>query len=78
MNSNSFINYSLAGINLSYNILGVKLTNYIINKSVGNLFTSGETIETLTEDIQALEKRNIFGVGHLVVEGIEVIDEKYI
>ena len=44
MGSNLFINYSLGLMNVSYRLLGVRLTNFAINKSVGSLFTSGESI----------------------------------
>lgn len=44
MSSNLFINYSLGLMNLCYKILGVRITNFAINKSVGSLFTSGESI----------------------------------
>ena len=44
MGSNLFINYSLGLMNLSYKVLGIRLTNFAINKSVGSLFTSGENL----------------------------------
>jgi hypothetical protein len=78
MSSNLFINYSLGGMKLAYKIFGVKLTNLVINKSVGSLFTSGETIQTLVKDIDELEKNNIFGVANYVVEGLEVMDDKFV
>ena len=47
MGSNLFINHSLGLMNIAYKIFGIRLTNFAINKSVGSLFTSGETIQTL-------------------------------
>lgn len=44
MGSNLFINHSLTLMNIAYKILGVRATNFVINQSVGSLFTSGETI----------------------------------
>lgn len=44
MGSNLFINYSLGLMNLAYKGFGIRATNFVINKSVGSLFTSGETI----------------------------------
>jgi len=41
MSSNLFINYALSGMNLSYKLLGVGITNFIINKSAGGVFTAG-------------------------------------
>ena len=78
MSSNLFINYSLPLMNLSYKIMGVKATNFLINKSVGSLFTSGETIQTLVKDIETFEKNGVSGVANYVVEGLETMDELYI
>lgn len=51
MASNLFINNAVFGMNLAYKVLGVKMTNFLINHTAGNVFTSGETIETLKADI---------------------------
>lgn len=75
MGSDLFINHSLSMMNLSYKLLGIKMTNFAINKSVGSLFTAGETIESLVDDIAELEKRNISAIGNYVVEGLSEIDE---
>jgi len=50
----------------------------MINKTVGSLFTSGETIQTLIKDIQELEKNNISGIANYVVEGLNVMDDIFI
>lgn len=71
MGSNMFINYSMMGMNTSYKLFGIKLTNFVINKSVGSIFTSGTTVDTLLEDIKGLNQKNIHGVGNYVVEGLE-------
>jgi len=78
MGSNLFINHSLGLMNIAYKICGIRLTNFAINKTVGSLFTSGETIQTLVQDINALEKNNINGVANYVVEGIPIQDEKLV
>jgi len=78
MGSDLFINYSLSLMNLSYKVLGVRLTNFAINKSVGSLFTAGETIETLVEDIAQLEKRNISAIGNYVIEGLATYNDQQI
>jgi len=75
MGSDLFINHSLSMMNLSYKLLGIRLTNFAIVNSVGSLFTAGETIESLVEDIAELEKRNISAIGNYVVEGLSEIDE---
>jgi hypothetical protein len=51
MGSNTFLNYSLNIIDTTYKLLGVKITNFLINKSVAPIFISGETIESLKLDI---------------------------
>ena len=78
MGSNLFINHSLGLMNLAYKCFGVRATNFVINKSVGSLFTAGETIQTLVDDISSLEKHNIYGIANYVVEGLAEMDEPYI
>lgn len=75
MGSDLFINFSLTFLNGFYKLLGVRLTNFMINKSIGSLFTSGESIQTLVEDIKNLEKNNIYGLAGYVVEGLHVYDD---
>lgn len=43
MSSNLFINFSLTFLNVAYKVFGMRLTNFMINNSVGSLFTSGES-----------------------------------
>ena len=71
MSSNIFINYALTGMNFAYKVMGTRLTNLLINKTAGEVFTSGTSIQTLLKDITALEKRNVNGVANYVLEGIE-------
>ena len=47
MSSNLFINHALTGMTFAYKVMGRSLTNFIINKTAGSVFTSGETLETL-------------------------------
>jgi virulence-associated protein VapD len=75
MSSNLFINHALTGMTLSYRILGRTLTNLLINKTAGAVFTSGETLRSLAADIQALEQRQIGGVANYVVEGLHEMHE---
>jgi len=70
MSSNFFINYSLLGMNLSYKLLGVRLTNSVIENTAGSIFTGGVTLEDLNRDIKILEDRQIGGIGCYVVEGV--------
>ena len=44
MSSNFFINYSLLGMSFSYRLFGVKLTNTIIERTAGSIFTGGVTL----------------------------------
>ena len=75
MGSDLFINNSLSMINMSYKILGTKLTNIAINNSVASLFTSGESTYSLVKDINSFEKQNIFSIGAFIVEGLPKMDE---
>jgi hypothetical protein len=78
MGSNLFINYSLGLMNLCYKIFGVRITNFAINKTVGSLFTSGESIQSLIKDIASFEKNNIYGIANYVVEGLAVMDDEFV
>ncbi|CDW89143.1 proline oxidase [Stylonychia lemnae] len=78
MSSNLFINYSLGVMNMMYKIWGVRLTNFLINKTAGEVFTSGETIQSLIVDIEELSKRKIKGVANYVAEGLHSMDERQI
>lgn len=75
MSSNLFINHALTGMNVAYRVLGKTLTNFLINKTAGEVFTSGETLESLNADIAALEQRKIGGVANYVVEGLNEMHE---
>ena len=75
MGSNLFIDYSLSMMKLCYKILGVRLTNFAINKSVASLFTAGETLTSLNKDIESLKEQNINGVANYVVEGLSEMNE---
>ena len=70
MSSNFFINYSLLGMNLSYKLFGITLTNTVIEKTAGSIFTGGVTLDDLNRDIKVLEERQIGGIGCYVVEGV--------
>jgi hypothetical protein len=76
MSSNLFINYSLPTMTMLYKIFGTKLTNVLINKSAGEVFTSGETIDSLLHDIDYLEKRGVKGVANYVAEGLHEMNEQ--
>ncbi len=78
MGSNLFINYALPTMNMLYKVLGIKITNFFINKTAGEVFTSGEQISTLLQDIKQFEQRGILGTGNYVAEGLHVMDEKAI
>ena len=78
MSSNFFINYSNGLIHFFYKVMGKKLTNAIINNSVGDLFTSGETIESLKKDIAFLKTRDVGGIANYVVEGLSTMNDKFI
>lgn len=70
MSSNFCINYSLMGMNIGYRLMGIRLTNAIIERTAGSIFTGGVTLEDLNRDIKMLEERGIGGIGCYVVEGV--------
>lgn len=74
MGSNTFLNYSLKIIDTTYKLLGIKMTNFLINKTVAPLFISGETIKSLKEDIYRLKKININSISAFIVEGLSSMD----
>jgi hypothetical protein len=41
--SNTFVDYSMSIINVAYKLFGIKITNFLVNKTVAPLFISGET-----------------------------------
>jgi hypothetical protein len=41
MASNIFINYSLAGMQVAYRLLGIKITNRLIESTAASIFTGG-------------------------------------
>ena len=44
MSSDLFINSSYMMLSAFYKVLGVRATNFLINKTIASLFTSGESI----------------------------------
>lgn len=75
MSSNFFINYSLMGMSLAYRVIGMRITNALIEKTAGSIFTGGVTIDDLLKDMDLLEKRKIGSISMMVVEGLTNADE---
>ena len=71
MGSNIFVNHALTVMKLAYKILGVPPTNLAINSSVGDLFTSGETLNSLKKDIHDHRQQNISAMACYQFEGME-------
>jgi hypothetical protein len=44
MSSNMFINHAAKWVHNLYKIFGIRFTNFLINRTAGELFTSGETL----------------------------------
>ena len=42
-------------MNVSYKIFGIKASNFLIDKTFGAVYTSGQSIETLLRDIDVHE-----------------------
>ena len=70
MGSNLFINYSLAGLNFSYRVFGMRLTNRVVESTSGEIFTGGVTIEDIIKDSKRLAERNINTLVGYTVEGL--------
>jgi len=47
MSSNLFINHSLNAMNLAYSLIGMKITNKLIESTAGSIFTGGVSIDDL-------------------------------
>lgn len=78
MGTDFFINQSLAITNVFYKIFGIKFTNFLINKSVANLFTSGESLQTLLTDMKVFENKKINCISSYAVEGLPTFDKSKI
>lgn len=78
MGTDFFINQSLAITNVFYKIFGIKFTNFLINKSVANLFTSGESLQTLLTDMKVFENKKINCISSYAVEGLPIFDKSKI
>mmetsp|Transcript_41465 Transcript_41465/g.39893 ORF Transcript_41465/g.39893 Transcript_41465/m.39893 type:complete len:138 (-) Transcript_41465:236-649(-) len=78
MSNNFFMNNVLTSLDKAYKIQGKTLTNFQINASVGSLFTSGETISSLKDDMKAFKKRNIGGIPNYVAEGLPEMNDAII
>lgn len=58
--------------NKTYKILGKELTNSIIEKTGGRIFTAGPTIKTLINDVDGFyTERGVWSGANFVLEGIE-------
>ena len=51
LSTNFFINFSLPLIKTFYKTLGIRITNGLIAKTVGPIYTSGKNLETLMQDV---------------------------
>lgn len=65
-------------VNVLYKVLGKPVTNFAINNSIGDLFTSGETIDSLLKDIANYEKRSISSIANYAAEGLSSMDDNII
>ena len=71
MGSNLFIDYALGGLKVAYKLCGMRLTNLLIEKSAGTIFTGGVTLADVQRDAQIMQKRNIGVVPMFVCEGLK-------
>jgi hypothetical protein len=78
MSNNLFITYSYSGIRLAYKVLGKRIVNTLVNRTAGEIFTSGETIPSLIQDMAVLEKKKVGSVGNYVAEGLESMESPHL
>jgi len=78
MGNDFFLNHATKMVSFSYNLLGKAITNKAINSTAGSIFTSGENSNSLCDDIDTFNDRNIGGIGNYVVEGLDEIDNERI
>ena len=76
MSSNFCINNSLTGMQWAYKLLGTRLTNTIIERTAGSIFTGGVTLDDLKRDMRSLKERNIGTLGGYCVEDIDTSNER--
>lgn len=76
MASNLFINHSLTAMSLSYRVLGIRLTNSLIENTAGSIFTGGVSVDDLCMDMDVLARRNIGSISMMVAEGLRNAEEK--
>jgi len=76
MGSNLFINHSLKIMNVCYKVFGLRITNFLIDSTVGPLFISGQSLQQLIEDVDRFKQQNIKSMCNYVAEGLETMDSK--
>jgi len=69
MGSDLFINNSVLGMRLAYKYLGKRATNFLVENSVGELFSGGVSYESLRVVNDRFANKNIGNVTGFVVEG---------
>ena len=74
MTRDIFIDNAIPAMFLSYKLIGVTATNFIINSTVGEIFTAGETIQSYLEDRERFSQKNITAVGHFTAESMKHMD----
>ena len=75
MASKFCIDYSLVGMSAAYRLLGVRLTNSVIERTAGSIFTGGVTLGDLKKEVSVLKERNIGVLGGYCVEDVDTSKE---
>ena len=57
-------------------MLGIRLTNRLIESTAASIFTGGVSLQDLLKEIDILEKRGIGTISMSVVEGLRQVEEK--
>ena len=65
-------------LNTSYNLIGLRASNFLIDKTFGAVYTSGQSIDTLLVDRDIHDTKNINALVGYTVEGLDRMDEEKI
>ena len=63
---------------MSYNLIGLKASNFFIDKTFGAVYTSGQNIDSLLVDRDIHDGKNINALVGYTVEGLDRMDEEKI
>ena len=75
LSSDFFIDRSLDIINMSYSFFGMNVTNFLVNRTIMNTFTSGNTIASLLKDVEHYRQKHTGSLSGYVIEALTEMHE---